>query len=280
VAYISRVRSLTEFEASVNAEPYENIRPTHQASASAQAARVSQLAMIDAAAYSIEDQWRMSQARNYFAWQACLVRRELGQRIVEVGSGVGNFTEMLLDRQAVCAVDVEPRCIEQLLARYAGRKNLSAIACDVESEEFSGLGNFGADSCLCLNVLEHVADDLGALKRMASVLRPNGVIVLLVPAFQSLYGPIDRNLGHYRRYRRDSLIRLAAASALEIRKLRYMNVIGFFAWWTNSHIFRREVQSAAQIEFFDRCVVPAASWIENRVAPPFGQSLLTVLQKP
>ncbi|HXW54524.1 MAG TPA: class I SAM-dependent methyltransferase [Candidatus Cybelea sp.] len=221
----------------------------------------------------------MSRARNYFAWQGRMVTPELGQRVIEVGCGIGNFTEMLLDRAAVCAVDVDPRSVEQLLARYAGRRNLSAVACDVQSEQFSQLSRFGADSCVCLNVLEHTANDLGALGRMASILRPNGVIVLLVPAFPSLYGPIDRNLRHHRRYTRASLVHLAAAAGLRTRKLCYLNVAGFFGWWTNAHLFRGEVQSAAQIEFFDRYVVPPCSWIEDRLPPPFGQSLLMVLVK-
>jgi SAM-dependent methyltransferase len=227
----------------------------------------------------MEDQWRMSRARNYFAWQGRMVTPELGQRVIEVGCGIGNFTEMLLDRAAVCAVDVEPRSVEQLLARYAGRRNLSAVACDVQSERFSQLSSFDADSCVCLNVLEHTADDRGALGRMASILRPRGVIVLLVPAFPSLYGPIDRKLGHHRRYSRARMVRLAAAAGLRTRKLRYINAAGFLGWWTNAHLFRREVQSAAQIEFFDRYVVPPSSWIEDRLAPPFGQSLLMVLEK-
>ena len=53
-----------------------------------------------------------------------------------------------------------------------------------------------------------------ALRAMASLLVPGGVIVLLVPAFPALYGPIDRNLGHYRRYTLDSLTRLAAADGI------------------------------------------------------------------
>jgi hypothetical protein len=115
---------------------------------------------------------------------------------------------------------------------------------------------------------------------MASVLVPSGTIVLLVPAFQALYGPIDRNLGHHRRYNRRSLTRLAQAAGLEIRKLHYINAIGFFAWWINSHAFRREAQSPRQIEIFDRYVVPWLSRLESLARPPFGQSLFAVLRKP
>src|SRR5206468_2955749 len=117
-----------------------------------------------------------------------LVTRELGQRVVEVGSGLGNFTAMLLDREAVIAVDKEPECIERLKDRFPRRKNLRALVSEVGDAAFFDLARFRPDSCVCLNVLEHIQDDCTALRAMASILPSGGVIVLLVPAFQALYG--------------------------------------------------------------------------------------------
>jgi SAM-dependent methyltransferase len=222
----------------------------------------------------------MSRAENYFSWQSRLVTRELGLRVVEVGCGLGNFTRMLLDREAVIAVDSEPDCIQRLNERYPDRKNLHAFACDAGGAAFSDLARFQPDSCVCLNALEHIEDDRQALNGMASILSPGGVIVLLVPAFPALYGPIDNNLGHYRRYSRGSLARLAESAGLRIKKAHYMNAIGFFGWWANSHIFRRGAQSERQIEIFDRYLVPLLSHLEGLVRPPFGQSLFVVLKKP
>ena len=231
-------------------------------------------------AYTLEDQERMSRAENYFAWQSRLVTRELGRRVVEVGCGLGNFTGMLLDREAVIAVDSEPYCIERLHQRYPSRSHLHAFACDAASPAFRDLARFHPDSCVCLNALEHIENDRQALDGMASILGPGGVIVLLVPAFPALYGPIDKNLGHHRRYSRRSIARLADATGLHIRKAHYMNAIGFFGWWVNSHILRRAAQSERQIEIFDRYLVPLLSRVEGMVRPPFGQSLLVVLEKP
>jgi hypothetical protein len=115
---------------------------------------------------------------------------------------------------------------------------------------------------------------------MASVLTPRGVVVLLVPAFPALHGPIDRNLEHWRRYRRSDLGRLADAAGLRLRWVRYMNTAGFFGWWMNARILRRDTQSAGQIAFFDRFIVPLMSRVESAIPPPFGQSLLAVMEKP
>ena len=222
----------------------------------------------------------MAQAANYFAWQGRLVAPNLGQRVLEVGCGIGNFTGMLLDRETVLAVDVEPACIERLRARYANRPNLHAFVCEPESAAFADLARWRPDSCVCLNVLEHIDNDGRALEAMASALVPGGVIVLLAPAFQALYGPIDRNLGHHRRYSRNTLAALAHRAGLRVEKLHYVNAAGFFGWWMNAHVFRRQAQSERQIRMFDRCVVPWLSRLEAIAPPGFGQSLFAVLRKP
>jgi hypothetical protein len=103
--------------------------------------------------------------------------------------------------------------------------------------------------------------------------------VLLVPAFPELYGPIDRKLGHYRRYKQRSVASLAERCGLAVRRIRYMNTVGLLGWWWNARVLRREVQSAAQIELFDRVVAPLMSRVEDLVPPPFGQSLLAVLER-
>jgi len=229
--------------------------------------------------YALADQERMTRAKNYLAWQSRLILPELGQRIIEVGCGMGNFTGQLLDREAVAAFDIEPDCVERLKERYPQQSNVRSFVYDTSASALNELARFRADSCLFLNVLEHIQDDLEALRSMASVLEPGGIIVLFVPAFQSLYGPTDRNLGHFRRYRRGDILQLANAAGLDLKKLHYVNMAGFFGWWLNARILRREILTAGHIEVFDRCFAPWLSRLEAWVRPPFGLSLFAVLQK-
>lgn len=230
--------------------------------------------------YLLEDQRRMAKAKNYFAWQGRMVRPELGRRVIEVGCGVGNFTGMLLDSEAVVALDVEPACVERLLKRYPGQSNLEAYVFGATSPQFAELKRFSPDSCVCLNVLEHVEDDLEAVKQMASVLVPGGVVVLLLPAFPALRGAVDRNLGHFRRYRARDARDLAEAAGMRIRKMRFMNSIGLLGWWANSHLFHVQANPEWQIGLFDAVIAPVLSRLEAIVPPPFGQSLFVVLEKP
>jgi SAM-dependent methyltransferase len=236
--------------------------------------------MVTTSTYTLEDQARMSLAKNYFAWQGRLVTRELGRRVIEVGCGIGNFTRMLLDRDLIVALDIEPGCVEKLRERYPNQPNLRTFVRDAGRDGLADLAALQPDSCVCLNVLEHIEDDLGTLQSMASALVPAGVVVLLVPAFHALYGPIDKNLGHYRRYTKASMAKLARAAGLQVQTSRYMNMVGFFGWWANARLFHREAQSEAQIETFDKYIVPVMSRMEDFAAPPFGQSLFAVLRKP
>ena len=210
----------------------------------------------------------MTQAKNYFAWQARMAGRSLGRRVLEVGCGLGNFTELLLDRELIVAVDIEPLCIERLQSRFPSQPNLQACVADATTDDLRRLSPFDLDSCVCLNVLEHT-DDQDALRAIAGVLSNQGVIVLIVPAFPALYGPIDQNLGHRRRYTRASLIALAATANLSVEKLQYVNMVGFFGWWINAHVLRRHAQSETQIRLFDRYIVPVLSRLEEWIAPPF-----------
>lgn len=235
---------------------------------------------MDRLAWALEDQALMARAKRYFDWQARLVKPELGRRVVEVGCGSGNFTGHLLDSEFVVALDIEAACVERVRERYPDRRNLHTLTTSPGCEEFRALGRFMADSCVCLNVLEHIEDDAGALASMAAILRQGGSVVLMVPAFPSLYGPIDRNSGHFRRYTRRSLVSLAGKAGLKVRNIRFMNSVGMFGWWLNARVLRREKQSAGQIDFFDRWMVPVISRVEASIPPPFGQSILAVLTRP
>lgn len=196
--------------------------------------------------YLLEDQRRTAKAKNYFAWQRHLVRPEIGQRVIEVGCGTGNFTGMLLDRQAVVALDAEPLCIKRLLECYPQPHNVQAYPFDATSPRFHGLARFRPDSCVCLNVLEHIEHDAQAMRAMASVLVPGGRLFCCCPRF----------------------------------RLHFINFIGFFGWWANARVFRLQVHPEWQIAFFDRLIATVLSRAEAVVHPPFGQSLFAVFEKP
>jgi SAM-dependent methyltransferase len=110
--------------------------------------------------------------------------------------------------------------------------------------DFRDLKRRRIDSIACLNVLEHIEKQEDVLRNMWQILPPGGRVALMVPAFESLYGEIDARLGHYRRYTLRSLLAVAESAGFILRRLRYMNVVGFFGWWANAKILRsRNIRS-------------------------------------
>ena len=230
--------------------------------------------------YTVADQQRMSKAVNYFAWQSRISKRALGQRVLEVGCGLGNFTETIADRELVYGIDIDENCVALHRERFRSRPNVRQQVLDALAPAFPRLAEHRFDSIACLNVLEHIHDDRQTLERFGEVLVPGGRVVLLIPAFEALHGPIDRHLGHYRRYTKRSLTEAARVAGLRPVEMRFMNFVGFFGWWANAKLFRREEQSEGQIEVFDKWLVPVQSWLEDRMEPFVGQSIFAVLEKP
>lgn len=133
----------------------------------------------------------------------------LGHRIIELGAGIGNFTELLTDREIVVASDNYGPAVERLEEKFSGVQSVVPLQLDIEGPELPGLSRYKADTIICINVLEHIRDDTAGLSNMFNILEEGGRLALLVPAFQSLYCNIDRIVGHYRRYsRHDSHINL------------------------------------------------------------------------
>jgi len=76
------------------------------------------------------------------------------------------------------------------------------------------LPDASVDVVVLLNVLEHIEDDVGAVRQLARILKPGGAVVIEVPAGPHLYDVYDKVLMHYRRYRLSGLKRLLRAAGL------------------------------------------------------------------
>jgi len=214
-------------------------------------------------------------ANNYRGWMYKRLAPFIGDRILEVGAGIGNFTEMLLDREMIVATDKYQSCVDYLAKRLGGHLHVEARRLDLETPE-GNLERFSFDTVICPNVLEHVYDDERALAYMHSVLAPGGRLVLLVPAFQFLYGSVDRSIQHHRRYTKKNLLPKVRQAQFKVEAAFYMNAIGMAGWFWNNRIMKITEENPAQIGFFDAFIAPWAERLERVFPPPFGLSLIVI----
>jgi 2-polyprenyl-3-methyl-5-hydroxy-6-metoxy-1,4-benzoquinol methylase len=97
-----------------------------------------------------------SVAVNYRKWILSNIKKAIGQRVIELGAGIGNFTEFFLDKELVVAVDIHEPALEYLRRRFSGRNNVVVRGIDIGTPGIMELAEYRADTIVCLNVLEHL----------------------------------------------------------------------------------------------------------------------------
>jgi SAM-dependent methyltransferase len=203
----------------------------------------------------------LSAAPKFNRWMAETIQPYLGSTILEVGAGIGNVTRFLVPRtKRYVATDIDPEHIARLSARFQHRPNVQVSEIDVAKPEcFQGFQG-SMDSVVCLNVLEHVQDDLTALRNIHSVLRPGGRAVVLVPHGQEIFGSLDTALGHFRRYSEAELREKMEQTGFQVERIIMFNRISRPAWYVSGRILKRTALGRRQRKLFDRFV-----WLWRRI---------------
>ncbi|BDG09655.1 glycosyltransferase [Anaeromyxobacter paludicola] len=228
-------------------------------------------------AYGSQILGRLSRAPRFNAWMADVVRPYCGERVLEIGSGTGNMTRHLIPRRRYVASDINPLYLESLRALTADKPYLTTQFTDVTDPASYPRLPEGFDTVVCLNVVEHVDDDAGALRNIREVLSPGGRAVVLVPQGPWNMGTLDAVLGHKRRYTEESLAALAAGSGFRVREIVKFNRIGTLAWWLNGKVLRRRTFGLGQILMLN-ALTPLFRKLEP-VLPVPALSLVAVLER-
>ena len=203
----------------------------------------------------------MRRARGLNRWILEQFREFLGQRVLEAGCGIGNFTELLLDRERLVCLDNDPLYVEMLTWRLGHLENVRTEKFDLaHTGGYAALKPERIDTIVCLNVLEHLAPDEQVLSAYYDLLEPGGHAIILVPAHPSLYGPCDEALGHERRYTQVDLHSKMQAAGFEVVSMQEFNRMGVPGWWLNKQLGRRDL-NPRQMRAFE-LLLPIAKGME------------------
>lgn len=228
---------------------------------------------------SCETQARLEEyAPNYTRWIVSAARPYVGRRLLDVGCSTGNITSQFVDRDLIVGLDPNPYALQQARASWGNAAHVRLFEMGLPADNFDDLTGCNFDTVLCINVLEHVEDDVLALRQMATLLEPGGTLFLLVPANPWLYGSMDAADHHYRRYARSEVVRKVGAAGLSVHASWWMNFPGVAGWFVNGRILRRPLIPSVQAGLYDR-VVPTIQRLEAALRPPVGQSLVVVAKR-
>lgn len=215
-------------------------------------------------------------APRYNAWLGRKLSAHLGRRVLEVGAGIGTITKHIAPgRDLVMALEMDRFYYDRLRNLFAHSPQVVPRLSGVEKADWEALREHRFDSVLLSNVLEHIADDRGAVLNFKSVLQPGGRLVILVPANPALFGSMDEAVGHFRRYTKASLSDLLTGCGFTLEALEPMNVLGIPGWFVNGRLLRRRSMPPLQLRAYD-LLAPTLASLEERLKPKVGMSLLAV----
>jgi glycosyltransferase involved in cell wall biosynthesis len=214
----------------------------------------------------------------YTSWLTRVLRPHLGDRVLEIGAGLGNLTGRLMARKLqYVAGEGDALYLHALYNRFLRTPNVTV--CELHPEEpadyLPWAGQF--DTVLCVNVLESVKDPAAVLASLDTCLVSGGSLLVLVPQGPGLFGPLDEGMGQLRRFSREGLGQLLGQTGFEIEQMYQINKIGALSWWIFGKLLGRKAISRPALKLFDKTV-----WFWRRVdglLPWPGLSLVAVAKR-
>ncbi len=217
----------------------------------------------------------------YNRWLISHFSPYFGRTILEIGSGQGALSKLLPAKAIIILSDIFPAYLSRLKKIFTD----PVIRLDIEKDAPEKLRR-KLDTIFSSNVFEHLKDDHRAFVNCFRLLEPGGRLLMFVPARPEIYGRLDEEMGHYRRYTKTDLRQKAERAGFKVEKIFYANLPGYFLWWGRGvllgKIFKIRSGSSRSDSFFakifDSLITPSL-YLEKYLHPPFGQSLVFIARK-
>jgi 2-polyprenyl-3-methyl-5-hydroxy-6-metoxy-1,4-benzoquinol methylase len=222
----------------------------------------------------------LSQADAFTRWVLSEISPWLGQRVLEVGCGIGTYTaEMAAGSRQIVAMDMEPAFVAEAVRRLGQFPNVALICGDATAADTPKSNDAAFDTVVLLDVLEHIEDDVALLARLRARLAPGGHLIVKVPAMPSLYSPMDEAIGHWRRYDKSGLSAVVAGAGLELVQIWSFNAAAVPGWWWNGRARKLRSPPKEQVALFNR-LVPMLRPLDRFARLFCGISLFAVARRP
>ena len=216
----------------------------------------------------------MRLAINYNDYLCSLIFKYLtninSPKILDIGAGYGYFAKKISYKfpKIVC---IEPDISQAQIIRSKELK-VKKVLVRLKKESF--------DFIYALNVLEHIKNDISSVKNWVRYLKPGGLILIYVPAFQVLFSSMDKKVGHFRRYRKSELESIAGHLNLSIVELKYADSLGFFISLVYKFIGDKDGGiNPGALKIYDKFIFPLSIKLDKFFNFVLGKNVYIVLKK-
>jgi len=214
--------------------------------------------------------------KNYHLWVFSRIKPFLQAPILEIGPGWGQLSAFLIrEKYEYYAIDNDFNVIKRLKSVFA-KHNHRFINDDIFSPSFINNLSIKPNTIIMLNVLEHIETDAHFLTKLHNLF-PNSSIVIQVPAMPFIYGNMDKQAGHFRRYSMHSIRKVVETANYRISDIFYFNAIGAITWFISTKIIRLNLKGQKTeyfIRFNDKFIIPISQKIDFLLNRLFGQSII------
>jgi SAM-dependent methyltransferase len=225
----------------------------------------------------------VGEANRFNKWMYDTIHPYCNGKILEIGSGLGNISKYFLENSArIFLSDLNEDYCNKLKIEFESFPNLLGVdQIDLVLPDFDEVYQkyFNSyDTIFALNVVEHIQDDKQAILNCHKLLKSGGNLVILVPAYQSLYNGFDKGLGHFRRYNKRKLRSLFDQTDYRVIHEQYFNAIGILGWFFSGNILKKETIPSGQMTLYNT-LVPVFKVIDSMIFRKVGLSSIIVAQK-
>jgi len=215
-------------------------------------------------------------AYNWKKYYAQNILKHIKGNVLEVGAGIGANTRFLINKEVISWTYVEPDPI--LFSKIEPRNSNINTSQKFINGKIDDVIDTNYDCIIYIDVLEHIEFPKLEIKKIKDKLADNGKLIILVPAYQSLYSEFDKKIGHFRRYNKKMLSE-DINNELKTVDLFYLDSLGLLASIANKYILKKEIPSLDNVFFWDKKLIPCSKIADLVIRKKIGKSLIGIYKK-
>jgi len=202
------------------------------------------------------------------------IKKFIGQKVLEVGAGIGSFTQIYMDdKKELTLSEIDNFNFRTIQDKFNHKKNIK-----VEKKKITEI-NDKFDTIMYLSVLEHIENDREEILQALSRLEKNGNLIICAPAHNFMYSNFDKEIGHFRRYEISFFKELKFNDAI-VKKSFFIDSFGYLLYFINRLVFKKEVYpSKLKVLIWDKIFIPITYIVDLITFYKFGKNIVCIIKK-